>query len=146
MSEHPEHRNGVVNPSVKYEPTDLSLRAVLTFSAILVGVIVVVSVGVYFLIPAVLGPTPPAEPKESWDFKAEGKPDVSGLPPPPELEAIDSTGPRVAGAHTVPIQTQIEQEEKTLNAPAGVDEKTGIIHIPIKDAMARIAGEQGGKP
>ena len=33
MSEHPESHNGVVHPSVKYEPTDLSLRAVLTFSS-----------------------------------------------------------------------------------------------------------------
>ena len=45
MSDQPESRNGAVNPSVKYEPTDLSLRAVLTFSFTLAVVLVVVPSG-----------------------------------------------------------------------------------------------------
>ncbi len=146
MSDHPEGRNGVVNPSVKFEPTDLSLRAVLTFSVVLAGALVVISIGLWFMIPAILGPTPPQEPKQPWDFKAEGKSDASGLPARPELEGIDRTGDRVKGAHTAFIQKQIEEEEKTLNAPAGRDANTGTRHIPIDEAMRRIAGETGGKP
>jgi hypothetical protein len=148
MSDHAEGRNGVVNPSVKFEPTDLSLRAVLTFSAVLAGVIVVVCVGLWFLVPAFLGPTPRQQPKEPWDF-TEGprsEPSASGLPAPPELEGIDRTGPEVQGMHTARIEQQIAAEEKTLNAPAGVDEKTGTIHIPIEDAMREMAGRSEEKP
>jgi hypothetical protein len=146
MTDHPEGRNGFVNPSVQYEPTDLSLRAVLTFAGVLVGVVIVVSVGLYFLIPAVLGPTRTAEEKEPWNFEAHGGPTASHLPAPPELEGIDRTGPEVGGAHTRTIRRQIEDEESILNAPAGVDAKTGAMHIPIEEAMKRLVQEQGGKP
>ena len=146
MSDHPEGRNGVVNPSVKFEPTDLSLLRRADVLGRAGRGAVVISIALWFMIPAILGPTPPQEPKEPWNFKTEGKPDASGLPARPELEGIDRTGDRVKGPHTVFIQKQIEEEEKTLNAPAGVEAKTGIRHIPIDEAMRRIAGETGGKP
>ena len=149
MSDHSEHRNGFVNPSVKYEPTDLSLRAVLTFSAALVVVLIAVSVGLYFMIPAVLGPTPQPRPLSAWDFEPERGPDAgaSHLPAKPELEAIDQTAPPSQGGatQTRPIGEQIKAEEARLNNYGETDEQ-GIVHIPIEEAMKRMTGKVGGKP
>jgi hypothetical protein len=148
MSDHPEARNGFVNSSVKYEPTDLSLRAVLAFSAALVLVLIVVSVGLYFLIPAVVGPIGQPRPLASWDFKPEPgpSPDASHLPAKPELEAIDRTAqPQSGDAQTRPVGEQIKQEEARLNSYGETDVK-GIFHIPIEEAMKRMAGMAGGQP
>jgi hypothetical protein len=158
MSDHPEGRNGLVNPAVKYEPTDLSLRAVLIFSGGLVVVLILVSVGLWFLIPAFLGPTPQPAPFTSneegpwkdWKEVKETAPAVrdSRLPPPPELEAIDQTAPASEGGktHTRPIGEQIEQEESHLKGYGWMDREKGTVYIPIEDAMKKLAGQQGEKP
>lgn len=151
MSDHPEHRDGFVHPSVNYEPTDLSLRAVIWFSLGLVVVLAAVSAGVYFMIPAAVGP-PPARPQpvSPWAFGPEPSPNpnASYLPAKPELEAMDqnrqpSRGGRV---QSVPIREQVQDEEARLNSYGETEEK-GIAHIPIEEAMKRMAaGAPGGKP
>jgi hypothetical protein len=147
MSDHPEHRNGFVNPSVKYEPTDLSLRAVLTFSAGLAVVLVLVSVGLYFMIPAVLGPTPAQEPLPSWRFRDTRGDELSHLPAPPELEAIArNAGPTGPGAPTRPIQDQVRDEEDHLKSYGWVDDKKETAFIPIEEAMKRMAAAPRRKP
>jgi hypothetical protein len=147
MSDYPERRNGFINPSVKYEPTDLSLRAVLGFSGVLVLVLIAVSVGLYFVIPLVVGPTPKPRPLSAWNFGPERgpDPDASHLPSKPELEAVDENRPPTEGGRTRtrPIREQVQDEEARLNS-YGKDEN-GVIHIPIEEAMKRMAGE-GGKP
>ena len=70
-------------------------------------VLVVVSVGLWFLIPAYLGPTPQPQPFtvtdegpwKKWNEVSETAPALrdSRLPPPPELEAIDQTAPASEG-------------------------------------------------
>ena len=149
MSEHPERRDGFVHPSVKYEPTDLSLRAVLTFSGVLVAVLLGVSVGLYYMIPAMLGPTAEhPKPLSPWGFAPEPGPeaDASHLPAKPELEAVDRAPSQGGGTQTRPIREQIKAEEERLNSYGETDEK-GIVHIPIEEAMKRMAaGDLGGKP
>ncbi len=80
MSEHPESHNGVVHPSVKYEPTDLSLRAILTFSAALVAALVVVVAGLFLLVWLFLGTPPRPEPVEQGPMGLQGR---AGAEPPP---------------------------------------------------------------
>ena len=90
-SEHPESPNGVVHPSVQYEQTDLSLRAVLTFSTGLAIALAVVVTGLFLMVWMLFGTPPPPESVRPWDFEAEKGPDASAsyLPAKPELEAID---------------------------------------------------------
>lgn len=148
MSDHPEGRNGVVHPSVKFEPTDLSLRAVLTFAFGLVAVIGVVVAGLFLLVWAILGPTPAPRPVGAWDFAGEPGPDPneSHLPAKPELEAIDQNAPpSEGGRHTRPIREQIQEEEDHLRQ-SGVDKETGAAFIPIEEAMERLAGKASGAP
>ena len=101
MDEHPDSPNGVVHPSVKYEPTDLSLRAILTFSAALVAALAVVVAGLFLMVWMFLGTPPRPEPVERWDFKGEPgpNPNSSYLPAKPELEAIDQNTPLSEGDH-----------------------------------------------
>ena len=145
MSEHPESPNGVVHPSVQYEPTDLSLRAVLTFSTGLAVVLAVVVAGLFLMVWCSFGTPPPPESVRPWDFEAEKGPDASAsyLPAKPELEAIDQNRARVGGRRrTRPIREQVRQEEDHLNGYGWVDEKKGTVYIPIEEAMKRL----GGKP
>ena len=126
MSDQPESRNGYVNPSVKYEHSDLSLRAVMIFSFALVVVLAAVSGGLWLMIPLFIGPIAAPKPFVSnesgpwqdWEAETPTSPAVrdSRLTAPPELEAIDQTAPASAsGRHTRPIQEQIKEEEDYLN-------------------------------
>ncbi|HVS37111.1 MAG TPA: hypothetical protein VMS17_16235 [Gemmataceae bacterium] len=145
MSDHPESRNGAVNPSVKYEPTDLSLRAVVTFSVVLAVVIAVVAAGMWFLIPGFLGSPPQQAPQPAWSFEPQAKPDVSHLSAPPELEGIQRQADENRGAAPpVSIQEQIADEEDRLNKTGKYEKTEGT--IPIKQAMKHIVQQQGGKP
>ncbi len=94
-SEHPESHNGVVHPSVQYERSDLSLRAVLTFSTGLAIGLAVVVTGLFLMTWAFFGTPPPPQSVRPWDFEAEKGPDPSAshLPAKPELEGIDRIAP-----------------------------------------------------
>ena len=147
MSEHPESQNGVVHPSVKYESTDLSLRAILTFSAALVGALAVVVAGLFLMVWMFLGTPPQPEPVERWDFKGEPgpNPNSSYLPAKPELEAIDQNTPPSEGgrANTRPNREQVKDEEDHLKGFGWADEKKGIVYIPIKRTMEQLGGKPG---
>jgi hypothetical protein len=132
MSDHPESRNGFVNPSVKYEHSDLSFRAVMMFSFALVAVLAAVSGGLWFMIPLFIGPVASQKPLvsneggpwQNWEAATPTSPAVgdSRLTAPPELEAIDQTAPASErGRHTRPIQVQIKEEEDYLNLSPGED-------------------------
>jgi hypothetical protein len=142
MSDHPENLNGTVNPSVKYEQSDLSLRAVLTFGLALIVVLAVISAGLWMMIPLFTGPISSPKPLSPWKFEDRREGNASHLPARPQLEAIDQNPPGTGsgGTHTRTIQQQIAEEEDHLNSYGWVDEKKGTVYIPIEAAMERLGG------
>ena len=158
MSDHPESRNGFVNPSVHFEPTDLGARPVLIFMAALIAAIAVTAGAIWWMMHAFVGPSAPSkaiafdrhapwssDPGETSDTSPA---ENSRLATPPALEEIDQNTPAVEGGrlHTRRIDRQIKEEEDRLNSYGWVDENKGIVHIPIKNAMERLSRDPGGVP
>jgi hypothetical protein len=145
MSEHTPSGNRLDNPSVRSEPTDLNFRGVALFAAGLVAILVVVAAGVWGFLHVMAAreaehkrveyPWPRETPRT--ETAAPVRDDRSQLPPLPRLEGFDP-GP-VEGKSD--IKEQVAREQKRLSEYGWIDRKTGVVHIPIREAMKKTAGQ-----
>lgn len=111
---------------VKFEKTDVTPKAIVRFGVILALVTILVSWGLVYLLRF---------------FRAM---EVRSDPPPAPLARSDADQdrrpePRLQERPFDDIGRLLAEEERTLASYGWVDKDKGVVRIPIKDAMARIA-------
>lgn len=104
-----------------YEERDLSVRGILLFGIVFVlalGLVLVLATGVQWLF---VGHAPPVQSPPQGLANAPSAPTF----PAPALEAVPGAA----------YEQFLAQEQKLLNSYGWVDQKAGIVHIPIDRAM-----------
>jgi hypothetical protein len=109
IREHPQQR-----PSVAFEPSDWAIAPI---ALIYVGLLVLLVVSSFVLIAAY--PT--------------------ALPDVDRTLRIAPPGPRLQTAPENDLRTFRAAEEKRLNSYYWIDEQNGLVHIPISEAMKKLA-------
>ena len=161
MSEPTPSEQGLNNPSVRSEPTDLSFRGVMLFGVGLVTVLVIVAAGAWgFLQLMAAREAEQKRPDYSWppekpptESAAPAQADRSRLPPIPELEGISALrqegSPEIGyqGRRGGNLKEQVAREERRLGEYGWENRQAGIVHIPITVAMkntaARLKAREG---
>jgi hypothetical protein len=147
------------HPSVRSEPTDLSIRSVMAFLAGLAVSLVLIGAGSWGMVVYLTGRE--AEQKRSdslWKAKDQGGgsafnvnretrreelgEDRSRLPSLPRLEGIEREpfGRELVPPHPGSVQEQMKEEDERLAGYGWVNREKGIVHIPIEEAMKKLAG------
>jgi len=130
----PEHHNNpekardlsnVQNPEVAHELQDVNVRGILIFGAALLVSAVVIHLVLWWML----------EYFAARDSKAQPKPpplasERQQLPPEPRLQGM----PGHEEAAPIEMETFRTREEDLLNSYGWVDEKGGIVRIPIQQA------------
>jgi hypothetical protein len=113
------------------EKTDASPRPILKALFYLIGVTTLVGLGLVYLTHGLV------------DFEAKGD------PPPAPLAAVTGGLPPEPRLQTRPfadIEEQRAEEQQVLTSYGWVDEKAGIVRIPIEEAMRLLAERQAAQP
>jgi hypothetical protein len=116
------------NPAVDHEETDVNVRAILGFSAVLFTAAVVVHVIIWLLFLRF-------EQREARPVQAAyplGASQGAQVPPEPRLQI----NPRED------LRTLRDEEDRMLRSYSWVDRNAGIVRIPIEEAM-RLTIERG---
>jgi hypothetical protein len=123
LHEHAPRPGEPSNPEVRHEPSDVSVRGVLLFAVgmIVFGVVVQVVIAVMF---NVLAAREEARKASSFPLASPR----SELPPTPRLEGIEPMPSPVPGGGDP-------------DAPAWVDEKAGLVRMPVSKAIDRALEE-----
>ncbi len=125
------------NPEVAHELGDVNVKAILWFAAGLVAFAVVLHLGLawmYFSFRA-------AEDREKGSEYPEGfSADTPRLPKGTRLEGIEGRKEDV-GEERVGKEAEVSREEE-LHRYGWVDEKKGIVSIPIEKAFDRLLSKQ----
>jgi hypothetical protein len=147
------------NASVRSEPTDLSFRSVMLFFGGLAIGLLLVGAGSWGMIVYLTGRE--AEQKQSdslWtgeEARAASRPhagrdtrledlggDRSRLPSLPRLEGIEREpfGGELVPPYPGSVQEQMQEEDKRLASYGWVNRDKAIVHVPIEEAMKKLAG------
>lgn len=117
-------------PPARYEQADVTFRFLLCGAGVVLGTVLLCTFGVMWLFPTTV----------------QDRRLTTALPVYP--------APRLQADPAADLQRFTAQELSRLNSVGWVDKGHGIVHIPIKDAMRRIAVQgipdwptaSGGKP
>jgi hypothetical protein len=104
-------------PSARYEPADVSFRFLLCGAGAVLGTILLCAIGVMWLYPTAV-----------QDQRL-----TTALPVYP--------APRLQTDPAADLQRFTTQEFSRLNSVGWVDKDRGIVHIPIDEAMRRVAAQ-----
>jgi hypothetical protein len=122
------------NPEVEHEHTDVNVRGILTFAAVMVVAGLVVHVVLWFLqsyfVAREKGETPPL-PSPAADERLRLPQDVRKLP-----------DPRLQISDVHDLDELRRKEEKRLDSYGWVDRKAGVVHIPIDRALEEMANPE----
>jgi hypothetical protein len=125
----------------KLPPVDrsgINTRAVLIFCAILIVTAIVVHIAVLYLFKAFDN-----NQKEKDPILSPLTPKQQQLPPEPRLEAAPNTlDTKKQLFDSQDVETVKQDGEQQLNNYGWVDDKNGIVRIPIKDAMKMIVEKE----
>jgi hypothetical protein len=130
----PEHLNNpektrdlshIQNPEVAHEPQDVNVRGILIFGAALLVSAVVIHLILWWMLDYFAVRENKAEPK-SHPLASERQ----QLPPEPRLQGM----PGHEEAAPTEMQKFSTREEDVLNSYGWVDQKAGIVRIPIEQA------------
>ncbi|HEX5474730.1 MAG TPA: hypothetical protein VFX12_08730 [Vicinamibacterales bacterium] len=111
------------NPTVGHETSDINVRAVIWFVASLVTVAVVVQVVVWLMMGLFAKEEARNDPYVSPLAAPAGQ-----LPPEPRLQTVPHQD----------LRTFVASEDLELSTYGWVDQKAGIVHIPVERAKALI--------
>jgi hypothetical protein len=131
MVEEIRHPDGhLEHPSVRYEKTDASLRAVLTIigCAIALGILIFVLVYQFFI-----GYEGQLAVERKSQYPLAPTPSTA-LPSAPRLDQLD----RLEGKPAVNVYARQKAKEDRLRGYGNTDE-AGYVHIPIDEAMKHLA-------
>jgi hypothetical protein len=147
------------NPSVRFEPTDLSFRSVMVFLASLAVSLVLIGAGSWGMVVYLTGRE--AERKRSdslrtaqdqgggsvFNFNHERRredldEDRSRLPSLPRLEGMEREpfGRELVQPYPGSVQQQMKEEDERLAGYGWVNRDKEIVHIPVEEAMKKLAG------
>jgi hypothetical protein len=129
MSEHSPAPNGLRNPSVRSEPTDLNIRGVALFAAGLVAILVLVAAGTWWFLHLMVA-------REAEQKKAENH-WPREAPPTPRLEGLNPE----SADQPPEIKEQVRRETQRLESYGWVKGEKGVVHIPIKVAMKKLGNK-----
>jgi len=121
-----------IHEDVAFDQTDVTPRAVLSFLVYLGAAIVVALLVVWWSLALI----------ESRAARSDRPPSPlrAGMkepePPEPRLQGV----PGHASDPQQDLRKYLSETQKELNSYGWVDEKTGVAHIPIEEAMKLIAG------
>jgi len=116
------------NPTVHHETTDVNIRGILIFGAAFIVSAIVISIAVWVLFRYF-------EARETRRVAPEyplAATQESRVPPEPRLQ----TNPRED------LEQLRAQEDQILNSYGWVDKNTGVVRVPIEDAM-RLTVQRG---
>ncbi len=134
---HPPRHASPENPEVGHEEDDVNVKVVLWFAAGLVAFAVVLHLGLAWMFFAFRS----AEDREKRsDYPEEFSEGISPLPKAPRLEGIEGRKEDVSGERTGSAITVSREEE--LTRYGWVDEKRGIVSIPIDEAFDRLLSKK----
>ena len=122
MSELQQHEHP--HPPSEHERTDVSIRVLVTY---LGGLVVCLAV----IILALVG---------FWKYlslRHPEQPTISRWSPPRELPP----SPRLQTAPDYDLQNYLAQQRQRLHSYGWVDKATGTVHIPIEDAINKVASQ-----
>ena len=126
----PHAANGVQNPEVRHERTDANVNALIIFGVGFVVFAVIVHVVLWYMLvgldrrEAANDPPLPAVAKERPRF-------------PQDLDKIPE--PRLQTADKVDMQQLLKRDNARLYGYGWVDEKKGLVHVPINTTLERLA-------
>jgi hypothetical protein len=112
----PERAETIVNPETRFEHSDVSPRLVAILAAGLVLLVVVVVVSLLLIYPETLRHAPPAS-------------------------LAEFAQPRLQVSSRAELARLRAEWRQRLDGYGWVDRSKGIVHVPIDEAMARIAAE-----
>jgi|GEM_PF-2755554 len=127
---HETHDGGYMrNPGGAHEHSDVNVRAVFGFLIILMVAIIVIQLGLLGMFSYLQGAFTAHDP--------EPNPMVSGERRPPQQDPIrDFPQPRLQKEPALDVNKVRIAEDKLLQSPpTWVDEKAGVVRIPIEQAM-----------
>jgi hypothetical protein len=147
-----------VNPSVTYERTDASFSAVAGFGIVLALVCVVCAALLWWMyVTYIVHENAVKKSDMPWPNSAdragsqpytrpnplEPGSERSGIDPNPPLEGLDPSSPArdIGRIRPGTAQEQQKEEEDFLKSTGWVDRKNGVVHMPIEQAMKKVAGE-----
>jgi hypothetical protein len=119
-----EHSHGPADGGVRFEAQDVEPRAIVRFALILAAVSIGVAVLLVFLLRYYhileLDTDPPPAPMAQME--------PGRLPPEPRLQRVPFDD----------IETMRAEETQILERYGWVDQKAGVVHIPIEQAMEKL--------
>jgi hypothetical protein len=132
------------NVEVTHETSDINVRAVLTFAAVLTLATIAVSVGIWLLFRA-FNAQEAKQPKPG-PMALTGK---DRLPPEPRLQAAQGFELKLENGQTVSLELKAPQAEYRVlreqweeNLKTGLKDQSGkVVGMPIDKAMEKIASE-----
>jgi hypothetical protein len=155
----PYEVNGAVNPNVRHERTDVNTRAILWFVVGLAASLAVVMLALWGMFHVLLREER-AEKKSSYPLGAQQRelPLAEQLPPAPRLEGLSLQGLEQPAGRIYPPDLDAQHDlgrirasgarvlndlhERELNSFGWVPgEKDKVAHIPIAEAMQRLAAK-----
>lgn len=123
MSEKPQHDGG----GVRFEKTDVEGMSVLRAGFVLLLAAGVISLALIYVFRVMVAQEFRADPPPAPLVRAE----IDRQPPEPRLQTLPFDDyERLRAA-----------EDDVLEHYGWVDEKSGVVHIPIQDAMEQVAGK-----
>ncbi len=114
-----DHRRG-------HEPTDINVRPIVIF----VAALVTSAVCIHLALALQLG----------W-YSRDQTPTAGKIAPLPPLKHRPTAEPRLQEAYSIDLAVMRRREQAELHSSGWVDEKAGIVRIPIDDAMRLIAAK-----
>jgi hypothetical protein len=131
-------------PPVMHEESDINLRAVVTFGVVL-GVVVT---GIGALLLGVFHYFSAREAAAKRSDLPLAAAERGQLPPEPRLEGfpLDHPSHSVGPWRPGPAESQVVNEEERLRQYGWVDEKAGVVHIPVEQAMKLLANKLPARP
>ena len=125
------------NPEVAHEQGDVNVKAILWFAAGLVVFAVILHLGLAWMYFSFRS----AEDREKGSaYPEEFSPDTPGLPKGTRLEGIEGRKEDVSGERTG-REIEVSREEE-LHHYGWVDEKKGLVSIPIERAFERLMAKK----
>ena len=148
-----------VNPSVRYERSDASYKGVVAFGVCLAGICVVSAALLWWMFVAYIrhentvkrSDLPWNAAEQAGSFREprtlpgplQPGTERSGIDPNPRLEGLDPSSPDHDSGR-IRVGTAKEQaadEEAYLRGSGWLDRDKGVVHIPIDQAMHKLAGK-----
>jgi hypothetical protein len=116
------HHGDLVNPDVHHEQSDINVRVILWFVAILTAITVIIQIAMWGMLKGL-----------AW-YEVRNEPYVTPLARPEPAQPKDFPEPRLQTTPWTDLRAFRSEQQNYLNSYGWVDEKLGVARIPIARA------------